>query len=146
MMTLLGSLDFERYTPRRYIYCHGDTMSLDAVQALERSKVDRDKGFGSTRSKSDASTFSLLALPRARRVGQPLFSTLLSTLHTALHALYRLFLLPLLNNPRHPFVDVLVINGPGTVVVLVAISWIRRVSLSITLSLPVQTTQLSGPY
>ena len=72
--------------------------------------------------------YSFLALPRARRVGQPLFSTLISSLYTLLIAICHIFLLPLLRNPRQTWVDVLLINGPGTCVVLVLVSWMRRVS------------------
>jgi beta-1,4-N-acetylglucosaminyltransferase len=35
MRTLLSTLDFEKYTPRVYVLCHGDEMSLRAVGAIE---------------------------------------------------------------------------------------------------------------
>lgn len=43
MKTLISSLDFARYTPRTYIACHGDEMSLRAIASLES-----DKGGGVT--------------------------------------------------------------------------------------------------
>jgi hypothetical protein len=35
MKFLVSSLDFERYTPRTYVYCHGDEMSLRTITELE---------------------------------------------------------------------------------------------------------------
>jgi beta-1,4-N-acetylglucosaminyltransferase len=37
MKALVSSLDFERYTPRTYVYCHGDEMSLRVISELENS-------------------------------------------------------------------------------------------------------------
>nr|XP_031858953.1 uncharacterized protein CI109_005621 [Kwoniella shandongensis]KAA5526025.1 hypothetical protein CI109_005621 [Kwoniella shandongensis] len=117
MQTLLSTLDFERYTPRTYIYCHGDEMSLRAI-----AKLESDKG---TSTKPE--TYNLLPLPRARKVGQSPLSTVFSAFQTVVVATYRLFLLPLFRHPSRPFADLLVINGPGTCVVLVLVSWIRRI-------------------
>jgi hypothetical protein len=47
MRTLLTGLDFNRYTPRTYVYCPDDEMSLRAITDLETSKgssVDVDAG------------------------------------------------------------------------------------------------------
>ncbi|KAK8853055.1 hypothetical protein IAR55_003756 [Kwoniella newhampshirensis] len=117
MQTLISNLDFERYTPRTYIYCHGDEISLRAV-----GKLESDKG---TSTKSDS--YNLLPLPRARKVGQSPLSTSFSALRTILPTIHHLLILPLLRDPRNPFADVLVINGPGTCAVLVLVSWIRRI-------------------
>jgi len=35
MKTLLFTIDYDRYTPRIYVYCHGDDLSLRAVSELE---------------------------------------------------------------------------------------------------------------
>lgn len=37
MRTLLSTVDYDRYSPRTYVLCHGDTMSLNAIKALEAS-------------------------------------------------------------------------------------------------------------
>ena len=37
MKALISSLNFERYTPRTYVYCHGDEMSLRIISELESS-------------------------------------------------------------------------------------------------------------
>lgn len=78
-------------------------------------------------SSADSQSFEVLLLPRARRVGQSLPSTALSTLKTILVAVTHLFIRPLLRHPAKSWADVLIINGPGTCVVLVLVSWIRRV-------------------
>jgi len=37
MKALVSSLDFERYTPRTYVYCYGDEMSSRIISELEAS-------------------------------------------------------------------------------------------------------------
>ncbi|KAI9636617.1 oligosaccharide biosynthesis protein Alg14 like-domain-containing protein [Dioszegia hungarica] len=115
MRTLLSGLDFERYTPRTYVYCPGDDMSLKIVRDLEIAKG------------SSTESYHLVQLPRARRVAQPLLSTVLTSLKTLWVAFRLFFLQPLLSRPASPWVDVLLVNGPGTCVLVVAVSWIRRI-------------------
>lgn len=43
MKTLLSTLDFGRYTPRRYIACHGDDMSLRMIGAVEGGWEGKDR-------------------------------------------------------------------------------------------------------
>ncbi|KIR53240.1 UDP-N-acetylglucosamine transferase subunit ALG14 [Cryptococcus gattii Ru294] len=117
MKALLSTLDYERYQPRTYIYCHGDDLSLRSV-----SDIESNKG-----ALTSSKAYYLLSLPRARYVGQPLLSTMFSVLKTLYIATLRLFLIPLLKDPRRPFVDLLIVNGPGTCVVLVVVSYIRRI-------------------
>lgn len=38
MKALLSTLDYERYQPRTYIYCHGDDLSLRSVSDIESKK------------------------------------------------------------------------------------------------------------
>ncbi|ORX40768.1 oligosaccharide biosynthesis protein Alg14 like-domain-containing protein [Kockovaella imperatae] len=115
MKILLSSLDLERYKPRRYVVCHGDQLSLVAIANVE-----------GTQPETQTSDYTILSLPRARRVGQPLLSTAMSTFKTILVALWHTFLLPLLQRPEEPWVDLLLVNGPGTCVVLVLVTYIRR--------------------
>ncbi|WVQ77990.1 hypothetical protein IAT38_000071 [Cryptococcus sp. DSM 104549] len=117
MKALLSTLDFDRYQPRTYIHCHGDTLSLIAVADLELAN----------RTHVRADMYDLLPLPRARQVAQPPLSTLFSAMKTVFVAVCHLFILPLLRHPSTPFADLLLINGPGTCVVLVLVSWIRRI-------------------
>jgi beta-1,4-N-acetylglucosaminyltransferase len=140
MRTLLSTIDFTRYTPRTYVYCHGDEMSLRVISDLEKSTEKSDstmhdvetaptsQGRSDVARKRPKMGYTLLPLPRARKVGQPALSTLVSTVRTMLMATCHLFLLPLLNKWRRPIFDILLINGPGTCVVLVVVSYIRRVS------------------
>ena len=37
MKALVSSLDFQRYTPRTYVYCYGDEMSVRIISELESS-------------------------------------------------------------------------------------------------------------
>lgn len=117
MRALLSALDSSKYSPRVYVYGAGDEMSLRAVAEVESSLG------GAT-----GNAYELLALPRARAVGEGKLSTLLSASKTLAVALWYTFLLPLLQRPGTPWVDVLLLNGPGTAVVLVAVAYIRRVS------------------
>ncbi|WRT70409.1 uncharacterized protein IL334_007407 [Kwoniella shivajii] len=117
MRSLVSTLPFERYQPRTYIYCHGDEMSLRSISNLESGKG----------TIINESSYNLLPLPRARKVAEPLSSTMISASKTLFASLWIMFLFPLLQNPGRPFADVLLINGPGTCVVLVLVSWIRRI-------------------
>ena len=74
----------------------------------------------------------LLALPRARKVGEGRISTLFSATKTLIITTWHTLLVPLYHKPMKPWVDVLILNGPGTALILVAVAWIRRVS-SLTL-------------
>ncbi|WVO12782.1 hypothetical protein L204_100390 [Cryptococcus depauperatus] len=117
MKTLLSTLDFHRYRPRTYIYCHGDNLSLKVVSELESSN-------GGQASSQD---YHLLALPRARQVGQSAISSIFSVIKTLAVCIHHIFILPMLQHPTKPFADLLVGNGPGTCVVVIAVSWIRRI-------------------
>lgn len=114
MRTLLKSVDKERYTPRIYVYGAGDDMSLRAVAEIEGGDIT-------------TANYSLLALPRARQVGQGKLSTLVSAAWTLLVTTWYCFVKPL-RRPVEPWADVLLLNGPGTAVVLVLVTYIRRVS------------------
>ncbi|RXK39471.1 hypothetical protein M231_03304 [Tremella mesenterica] len=118
MVALLSTIDLERYTPRVYVYCWGDEMSLRAISTIESSRYSTEN--------STQPSYSRIAFPRARKVGQSWFSTILTTIRTLFHVIWYTFLVPL-TQPRKPWVDVLLVNGPGTCVVLVLVCWIRRI-------------------
>lgn len=131
MRTLLSAVDKRRYTPRTYVYCTGDTMSLRAVADVEgpdAGGLEQATAGGASASGSRTGTYTLLALPRARKVGEGKASTLISASRTLIIALWYTFMLPLVSRPSEPWADVLLINGPGTAVILVAVAYIRRVS------------------
>lgn len=114
MRALLRALDRRKYKPRIYVYGAGDALSLRAVSELEED--------------AKSTEYSLLALPRARAVGEGKLSTLVSASRTLAVALWHTFLVPLATRPGEPWADVLVLNGPGTAAVLVLVAYIRRVS------------------
>ncbi len=143
MLQLVRALDVKRYTPRTYIYCTGDAMSVALAQRLEGSRTIPFNGLD-----GKAPDYSLLELPRARRVAQPMLSSALSSAHTLSFAVWQLVAKPLLTGPtprthqrdfaagqavKHrsavPF-DALLLNGPGTCVVIVLACYIVRVRRS----------------
>lgn len=42
MKALLSTLDFKRYTPRAYVYCHGDLMSTRVIDEVETAAGGSD--------------------------------------------------------------------------------------------------------
>ncbi|KAF8530566.1 glycosyltransferase family 1 protein [Hysterangium stoloniferum] len=114
-LTLASSLDFSRYAPRTYIVSQGDTLSVQRAIALEASKEPSAIG----------SAFAILEIPRARRVYQPLVTTPPSAIISLSTCIYHICLRPMFS--RQPFSEVLLINGPGTCVMLFAAVFVGRV-------------------
>lgn len=111
MRTLLSALDRQKYARRTYVVGAGDNLSLRAVAELE--SVGEGVMGGS---------YSVLELPRARAVGQGWASTVLSAARTLAVALIHC------GGVSGRWADVLLLNGPGTGVVLVLALYVRRVS------------------
>jgi beta-1,4-N-acetylglucosaminyltransferase len=65
-LALVSALDFSRYTPRLYIISEGDSLSAEKAVALEARKTSSNKNEHAKRE------YTLLTIPRARRVHQPL--------------------------------------------------------------------------
>ncbi|KZT54676.1 glycosyltransferase family 1 protein, partial [Calocera cornea HHB12733] len=120
-LQLLRALPPARYTPRAYIVSAGDGLSQQKAEAFERSLAP-PAGAGAGQPQHAQSTF--LLLPRARRVHQPLLLTAPTALYALLAAFWHITLLPALR--REPFADVLLLNGPGTCVVVLAAVWISK--------------------
>ncbi|KAF9643797.1 oligosaccharide biosynthesis protein Alg14 like protein, partial [Thelephora ganbajun] len=112
-LTLTSALDFARYTPRTYIISDGDTLSAQKAHELEERKRDRDSN----------SKYTLLYVPRARRVHQPLWTTppsvLASLIACVRHAVRAVL------NPESAW-DVLILNGPGTCFSICAAVYFNR--------------------
>ncbi|KAI0733193.1 glycosyltransferase family 1 protein [Fomitopsis betulina] len=119
-MTLLSALDFNRYSPRTYIISEGDILSARKAIALELSKA-ADSVFHSGKTKP----YTILTIPRARRVHQPLYTTPVTAAQSLLTCLYHVTMVPIAT--RTPFADVLVLNGPGTCFVLCLAVAINRI-------------------
>ncbi|KAJ7188164.1 glycosyltransferase family 1 protein [Mycena filopes] len=110
-LTLLSALDFARYSPRTYVISEGDSFSAQKARDLELSKET-----GPPLRAQGPAQYTLLTIPRARRVRQV-------PPHHAIDRLGLTFIvclphyrgtlsLPFRNRP--PFADVLILNGPGT--------------------------------
>ncbi|KIJ40935.1 glycosyltransferase family 1 protein [Sphaerobolus stellatus SS14] len=113
-LTLLSSIYFERYTPRTYIVSQGDTLSIERARAFEESKAKSKKN----------DEYRILEIPRARRVHQFLLTTPPTALRSAITCIYHVCLLPVITG--RPFADILLVNGPGTCVILCAAAYASR--------------------
>ncbi len=142
MKTLLSTIDFNRYTPRKYIHCQDDILSLRIISTLEsRYSPSSSTSASSGPTQLDPTAqipgenhtapikhdYTVLSLPRARRVGEKRLSTIISSMKTLFVGLWWLLVLPMIHSPGEPWCDVLLVNGPGTAVIVVMICWIRRV-------------------
>jgi len=116
MMILLSGLDFARYTPRTYVISEGDQLSAHKAFALEASKAINTTTDSDTHNDAQHLPYTILTIPRARRVHQSLLTTPPTALRALLATLYHLAYRPFLGN--RPFADVLILNGPGTCFVL----------------------------
>ncbi|KAJ9108497.1 hypothetical protein QFC20_003403 [Naganishia adeliensis] len=120
---LLSALDATRYTPRTYIFCTGDSISLTKATSLEnelRSKSSLNISSGKTNIDSPAS-YRLMELPRARRVAQSYFSAIGTTAYSLLVTFWKLAVEPIVKGDLKQIPDLLIVNGPGTCVVVVLV-------------------------
>lgn len=130
LLLLLSSLDPSRYTPRTYLVPSGDATSATKAHDLERSSwSSRSSALSSINDDDeDAPTFDFFPLPRARHVHQSWLSTPVSTF-LSFAACLRLFLQRSHHcHGRPSLADVILMNGPGTCVPLVAAVYVDRVS------------------
>jgi beta-1,4-N-acetylglucosaminyltransferase len=142
-LTLVSALDFSRYTPRIYIISEGDSLSADKAAALESRNTSSNKVSNCTPrylhmliyplhtigSYEHLKTeYTLLTIPRARRVHQSIITTIPTAMISFLHCLDHVIMQPLLSpgDPR-PFADVLILNGPGTCFVLCGAIYLNKV-------------------
>ncbi|EGN99879.1 glycosyltransferase family 1 protein [Serpula lacrymans var. lacrymans S7.3] len=122
VLSLASALDFSRYSPRTYLISEGDTLSIQKAVSLETLKsADTSKLQG-------RSQCVLLTVPRARRVHQSLLMTPPTALLSLLSCVYHVTITPLLRTERfrRPFADVLILNGPGTCVILCAAVFLNK--------------------
>ncbi|KAH7927148.1 glycosyltransferase family 1 protein [Leucogyrophana mollusca] len=115
-MMLASALDFSRYSPRIYVVSEGDTLSAQKAATLEQLKAaDASSPNGQMRKQ-----YKLEMIPRARRVHQSLLTTAPTAILSLLSCIYLVSIKPLLRKGafRQPFADVLILNGPGTCVIL----------------------------
>ncbi|SCV70732.1 BQ2448_3494 [Microbotryum intermedium] len=132
MMRLLSGVDWERYTTRTYLIGMGDKMSEDKALALERS--------------INGGRFTILRIPRARKVHQSYLTSPFTTLYSLSYCLWFLTLVPLVNrSPGLVFADVVLLNGPGSCVPIVLASFLPREQTELTIPhAPVEKKKLLG--
>jgi beta-1,4-N-acetylglucosaminyltransferase len=157
MFYLLRSLDTRKYTHRTYVVSSGDAFSAQRavefeamLEEREREQTKKEKegegvpvvqlngdALGKDRVERPACVgpehYTISAIPRARRIHQPLLTTPLSCLYT----LYKAFA-PVLSAPVRPplttrydraatdLPDLIITNGPATAVIVVLASLILR--------------------
>jgi len=120
-LTLISALDFSRYNPRIYIISEGDSLSAEKAVALELRKTSSNKN---ERTKKE---YTLLTIPRARRVHQSLIMAIPTATISFLSCVNYVTLPPLLSPGNVlPFADVLILNGPGTCFVLCAAVYVNK--------------------
>ncbi len=94
----------KRYQPRMYILASSDSISEKKVEQLESSR--------------EYGTWKCVKIPRSRSVGQSYFTSIFSTLYALMYSVFIIFIDP---------PDVIICNGPGTCIPIVASAWILRI-------------------
>ncbi|KAJ7462370.1 glycosyltransferase family 1 protein [Mycena galericulata] len=113
-LSLISALDFHRYSPRTYVISEGDTLSAQKAVDLELSKATTHL----------TPQYTLLTIPRARNVHQPLLTTPPTAFYSLLSCIYHVTLTRILR--RSSFADVLILNGPGTCFVLCVAVYLNK--------------------
>ncbi|KAF1928556.1 glycosyltransferase family 1 protein [Didymella exigua CBS 183.55] len=134
MLALLRGLDARKYTHRTYVVSSGDAFSAARAEAFERGLAANVATQAQTQTQTQTQDaqrtccvgpqfYSVVAIPRARRVHQPLYSTPLSALQTLAAAFG-----PLLSRPSAgvELPHLIVTNGPATAVVVVLAAMVLR--------------------
>jgi len=124
-LMLTSGLDFSRYSPRIYIVSEGDTLSTNKAVSLERAKASRSSPIPASGSQKD---YKIVAVPRARRVHQAIWTVLPTFVHSVLACIYLVTIAPLFKKDPFgaPFADLLIMNGPGTCVTLCAAVMVNK--------------------
>ena len=104
MMALLRRLNRGTFAPLLYVIARSDHTS---AQRIERERAPP--------------AGCLLRLPRSREVGQSYVTSVYTTLHALVHAVYLVY--------RH-LPGVVLCNGPGTCIPICAAAWSVRCSLN----------------
>ncbi|KAJ7084445.1 glycosyltransferase family 1 protein [Mycena belliarum] len=104
-LTLISALSFDHYSPRTYVVSKGDSFSSQKASELEVSK-------GTAVSPPQ---YTILTIPRARRVHQSIMTTPGTAFYSLLWCIYHV---AFSRGGRAAFADLLILNGPGTCFVL----------------------------
>ena len=112
-LALVSALDFQRYKSRTYVISQGDILSAQKAADLEKSKSE--------------GSYRILVIPRARRVHQSLLTTPPSALLSLASCIYYVLVEPFVAK-KPAFADLLLLNGPGTCVVLCIAVYVNKVA------------------
>ncbi|PWN46860.1 Alg14-domain-containing protein [Violaceomyces palustris] len=138
LLILLSALPKDRYNERIYLYSSGDHFSSEKARRFEESVPSSYQHASPTPARKNPS-FQCLEIPRARAVHQSFFSTPLSLAYSLFFCLDRIALRPLADFGRKDgdvdededsrsslFADLIIMNGPGTCVPIVAAVYFLR--------------------
>jgi beta-1,4-N-acetylglucosaminyltransferase len=106
-------------------------MSLKKATAFEHG-LQTPNG---TARQTMGEAFQFVELPRARKVGQSYLSSIGTTLYSLAITFWKLAAKPILTRQMHQIPDLLIVNGPGTCVMVVLVYKLLRVSCELSLPL-----------
>jgi beta-1,4-N-acetylglucosaminyltransferase len=125
MMQLLRALPTETYHHRTYIVTTSDKFSMK--KALEYESTLSEEA--TKKNESTPTSFDFIELPRARNVHQKWLSTPATVILAFGACCYHLVLRPLFFDRKKAVLpDLIIMNGPGTCVPIVASIYVLRVS------------------
>ncbi|KAJ7703133.1 oligosaccharide biosynthesis protein Alg14-like protein [Mycena rosella] len=113
-LTLISALDFDRYSPRTYVVSQGDSLSAQKARDLELGKA----------TTASPPQYTILTIPRARRVHQSLATTPPTAFYSLLSCIYHVTFPH--GRARASFADVLILNGPGTCFILCIAVYVNK--------------------
>ena len=123
MFSLLHSFDPRSYHHRSYVVSKGDEFSSLKAVEFERSLADSAASTNG-RALEGTGSYSMHVVPRAREIHQPLLTTPVSALRCLWACLLMLRAKPRGDVSATP--DLILVNGPGTAVIVVFASLILR--------------------
>jgi len=106
------SLDWSAFTHRTWIVSSGDNFSATRAKEFENEVSDLASK-ADIKHASGLETFTIVTVPRARKIHQPLLTTPFSSLQCLWACLQ------LLVNHKHGYPDLILTNGPATATILV---------------------------
>jgi len=122
-IALISSLDFTRYSPRIYFVSTGDRLSAKKAIVLESEKAVEYLS-SSSPGPVPQTPYSILNIPRARRVHQSPWTTPFTAVRSLAACLYYTTMAPFISQSVLP--EVLILNGPGTCCMLCIAAYFNR--------------------
>ncbi|GAC95933.1 glycosyltransferase [Pseudozyma hubeiensis SY62] len=127
LLQLVSALPTQRYTRRIYLVSSGDHFSLEKAKKLEK-KLSSSSSSSDSQDPPDA---KVIQIPRARNVHQSFLTTPITLAKSIVFCVDHVSLRPLLRRVKGGdgiLADVILMNGPGTCVPIVAAVYLLRVS------------------